>query len=689
MSCPARLAPVLLASLLGSACSAVTPSSPNPAEGSMPTRRILVNGVRVVVQEFHASDVVAVQLWVGVGARDEASSELGLAHYLDHMLFKGTVTRAPGFVEREVEGVGGRINAGTSLDYTYYHTVLPAPRAIPAVEMLADMSVNSTLSEKTLDLEKRVVLEEMRLGEDNPRRRLSRQLYELLFDGHPYGRPVIGTSELIQVLTRETLLGTRGGRRGDGHGATRAGEPGARRGTDPEGAPARARAWRDGRRAQARRDGGRGALRLLDRDRGGPRLRVRPRGDGVAPRGGARLRRSPPLGHARPDPLGGPPLPRSRTLRPAGVRAARAMTPGRSSAMLASLAALVAAAGIAVAQPPSVTRHVLPNGMAVVVRENPVAPVVTASLQVRAGSRFETAETAGITNFLVRTMIRGTARRSGTQVAETAEDIGGTLDASGEVESAEIRGEALARHWEELLGLIAEVALEPSLRGEEIERERRLVLSQIKTRAETPFSLSLDTLLRELYGSHPYAWHSLGLKSAVERLGHAQLAAHYRAVFRADRAVLAVSGQVSRERVVRAAERLFTKLPRSGPHEVGAAPPPAPSGERRVLERPAQQAQILAGYLGPGLNDPAYPAFRVLGAVLGAGQAGRLFAELREKRGLAYSLGALTPFRTGPSFLVPYLGTAAENSAAPAAGLLAELRQVRMAAVSDQRPGPA
>jgi len=352
--------------------------------------------------------------------------------------------------------------------------------------------------------------------------------------------------------------------------------------------------------------------------------------------------------------------------------------------MLASLAALVAAAGTAVAQPPSVTRHVLPNGMAVVVRENPVAPVVTASLQVRAGSRFETAETAGITNFLVRTMIRGTARRSGTQVAETAEDIGGSLDASGEVESAEIRGEALARHWEELLGLIAEVALEPSLRGEEIERERRLVLSQIKTRAETPFSLSLDTLLRELYGSHPYAWHSLGLKSAVERLGRTQLAAHYRAVFRADRAVLAVSGQVSRERVVRAAERLFTKLPRSGAHEVGAAPPAAPSGERRVLERPAQQAQILAGYLGPGLNDPVYPAFRVLGAVLGAGQAGRLFAELREKRGLAYSLGALTPFRTGPSFLVTYLGTAPENSAAAEAGLLAELEKLRRAPVSDE-----
>jgi zinc protease len=207
MSCPARLAPVLLAFLLGSACSAVTPPSPRPPEGSMPTRRILANGVRVVVQEFPASDVVAVQLWVGVGARDEASPELGLAHYLEHMLFKGTTTRTPAFVDHEIEGVGGRINAGTSLDYTYYHAVLPAARAVAAMEMLADISENSTLREETLDLEKRVVLEEMRLGEDNPRRHLGRRLYELLFEGHPYGRPVIGTAEIIRGLTREALVG--------------------------------------------------------------------------------------------------------------------------------------------------------------------------------------------------------------------------------------------------------------------------------------------------------------------------------------------------------------------------------------------------------------------------------------------------------------------------------------------------
>jgi len=357
------------------------------------------------------------------------------------------------------------------------------------------------------------------------------------------------------------------------------------------------------------------------------------------------------------------------------------MTSRGSLARLGLVMALVGIPGAAAAQPPGITRHLLPNGMTVIVRENPAAPVVTASLQVRAGSRFETPETAGITNFLLRTMIRGTSRRSATELAEAAEEIGGSLDASGEVESAEIRGEALARHWEGLLGLIAEVALEPSFPGEEIERERRLILSQIKTRAETPFTLSLDALLRELYGSHPYAWPGLGLPSAVGRFARGELVAHYRAVFQAERVVLAVSGQVSHARVVRTSERLFAKLPRSGAGEVGAAAPATPVGARRVLERPAQQAQVLVGYLGPGLSDPAYPAVRVLGAVLGGGMAGRLFVELREKRGLAYALGVLIPFRTGPSFFVTHLGTAPENSAAAEAGLLAELERIRQAPV--------
>src|SRR2546426_4546217 len=122
------------------------------------------------------------------------------------MLFKGRTTRSRGVVDRDVEGVGGRMNAGTSLDYTFYHAVLPAPRAVATIEMLADISVNSILDETELELEKKVVLEEMRLTEDSPRNHLVLQLYGRVSASQAYGRPFRGAADITQTLTRDTLL---------------------------------------------------------------------------------------------------------------------------------------------------------------------------------------------------------------------------------------------------------------------------------------------------------------------------------------------------------------------------------------------------------------------------------------------------------------------------------------------------
>jgi zinc protease len=197
---------VVLLLMVSAGCSAPRPSSRPAVPPPGPARHVLPNGIPVIIQEHRASDVVAVQLWVRAGGRDEAAAELGLAHYLEHMLFKGTATRPPGFVEREVEGVGGRINAGTSWDYTFYHTVLPARQVVAAIEMMADVGVNASLEAGLLEAEKQVVLEEMRLNDDSPRRFLVRQLFTSAYEGHPYGRPVIGRAELITALSRETLV---------------------------------------------------------------------------------------------------------------------------------------------------------------------------------------------------------------------------------------------------------------------------------------------------------------------------------------------------------------------------------------------------------------------------------------------------------------------------------------------------
>jgi sulfoxide reductase heme-binding subunit YedZ len=176
----------------------------NPV-GGHPTRTVLSNGVVLIVHEHRAAEVVALQLWMRVGGRDEAPQELGLSHYLEHMLFKGTPTRPPGSIDALIEGLGGQSNAYTSYDYTHYDVVLPAEHVRAGIELLADIAMNASFEQSELDAERKVVLEEMRLTEDNPDRFMLRRLYELAYMPHPYGRPILGTPQLIGGLTRERL----------------------------------------------------------------------------------------------------------------------------------------------------------------------------------------------------------------------------------------------------------------------------------------------------------------------------------------------------------------------------------------------------------------------------------------------------------------------------------------------------
>jgi zinc protease len=185
---------------------AVGAGSPMPGPGSAsPVRTVLPNGVTLIAQEHRASDVVALQLWMRVGGRDESPDELGLSHYLEHMLFKGTPTRPPGAIDDLIEGLGGTSNAFTSYDYTHYDVVLPAGQVRAGLELLADIGVNASFPANELEREKKVVFEEMSLVEDDPEKYLGRRLNELAYAPHPYGRPILGTRELIQPLTRERL----------------------------------------------------------------------------------------------------------------------------------------------------------------------------------------------------------------------------------------------------------------------------------------------------------------------------------------------------------------------------------------------------------------------------------------------------------------------------------------------------
>jgi zinc protease len=173
----------------------------------MPARHRLPNGLTVVHEALHTSRVVAFQIWVQVGSADEGPEEAGLAHLHEHMLFKGTATRGPGEVARDIEAHGGEVNAWTSFDHTVYHVVMASDFAQLGLGVLADAVRAPAFDGAELAREVEVVVEEIKRAEDTPARRASRDLFAESFLLHPYRLPVLGTQESVRGVTREGIVG--------------------------------------------------------------------------------------------------------------------------------------------------------------------------------------------------------------------------------------------------------------------------------------------------------------------------------------------------------------------------------------------------------------------------------------------------------------------------------------------------
>src|SRR5262250_1987595 len=203
--------PVFVAMFLAVGCaSASPPMSPTaPLAASVkaagPVKEVLPDGLTLLVQEHRSSDIVAVYLWVGTGVRYEKPDGLGYAHFQEHMLFKGTDTFGPGYIDRTVEGEGGRSNAFTSFDYTTFQIQVPSDGTRKALELLEAMAFRSTFEPKEIDAERQVIFEESRIETDTPKSAIIRQLYGLVFPNHPYGRPVLGTPETMNAADRQKL----------------------------------------------------------------------------------------------------------------------------------------------------------------------------------------------------------------------------------------------------------------------------------------------------------------------------------------------------------------------------------------------------------------------------------------------------------------------------------------------------
>lgn len=305
--------------------------------------------------------------------------------------------------------------------------------------------------------------------------------------------------------------------------------------------------------------------------------------------------------------------------------------------------------------PPHEVR-VLKNGLTLHVVTRPSLPLVAVRLVVRAGSAFDAPGQHGVADFAARLLRRGAAGQSADEISETVELVGASIGGFANEENVVVSLSTPSKHLDAMLGVLAQLVLEPDFPEREVELNRRRTLAQLANDLDDPGTLADRALSRAVWGRHPYAWESSGGKADVERITCAQLQAFHAQRLGPKVAHLYVVGDVDVARVAGVIERT---LGRWGGGPAFAPEVPAWSGLERpgevvIVDKPEQtQVQVRIGAPGVKRGHPDHFPLVVMNGVLGGGFTSRLVTEIRVKRGLSYGAGSsFDMLSAGGSFTV-------------------------------------
>lgn len=277
----------------------------------------------------------------------------------------------------------------------------------------------------------------------------------------------------------------------------------------------------------------------------------------------------------------------------------------------------------------------LANGLRVVTHTMPQLETASLGIWVDAGARSERAENNGVAHFLEHMAFKGTTSRDARAIAEEIEDVGGYLNAQTGVESTAYYARILKGDVELAVRLLADILRDSVLAEEEIERERDVILQEIASVNDTPDDLVHDVALATAFPDQPLGRPILGTEASVEAMTRETLSGFLAEQYAPTGMVLSAAGAVEHGALVALAEGLLGDLPaRKAPE----ASPGRYVGGGRSIERDSEQAQVILALEAPGVLAPDYIALQVLSGLLGGGISSRLFQEVREKRGLCYSI---------------------------------------------------
>lgn len=313
----------------------------------------------------------------------------------------------------------------------------------------------------------------------------------------------------------------------------------------------------------------------------------------------------------------------------------------------------------------SVEITTLSNGFRIVTENMPSLESASLGIWVTAGGRHERPEQNGIAHFLEHMAFKGTKTRSALQIAEEIEDVGGYINAYTSREVTAYYARILAADCGLALDVISDILLNPVFDAKEIETERHVILQEIGQSLDTPDDIIFDWLQEKAYADQAMGRTILGPSERVQAFGRDDLAGFVDQHYGPDRLILSAAGAVDHDALVKQAEALFGHL---APHGNDEWEPAHFTGGETRHDKALEQAHFALAFESPGYRDPAFYTAQIYTTALGGGMSSRLFQEIREKRGLCYTIFAQSGAYADTGMTTIYAGTSGEE-----VGQLAEI----------------
>jgi predicted Zn-dependent peptidase len=307
-------------------------------------------------------------------------------------------------------------------------------------------------------------------------------------------------------------------------------------------------------------------------------------------------------------------------------------------------------------------RTVLPSGLRIVTEEERSVRSAAFGIWVNVGSRDESLSTAGASHFLEHLLFKGTKTRTSLEISSSIEAVGGETNAFTSKEYTCFYARVIDKDLPLAVNVISDLITSSVVKAADVDAERKVVLEEIAMRDDDPSDLIHDLFLEKYYGDTPLGRPILGTVESINEMSRSTVFNYYRKRYRPQDLVVAVAGNIKHKEVVHLVEDAlgkdnFLDQPKADYEIRSSGPVKVPGrGQVTLLDRKTEQAHIVYGVEGVARNDKRRFALSILATALGGGMSSRLFQEIREKRGLAYSTYAYSQQFAGSGVLSFYVG---------------------------------